>query len=194
MRTFTLVTDALVPVGRAKAGSAAARGKDLVLVGEMRSLLEALASELRVMHRVDVRVLPVDLADPDGAEQVLAWLDDRAIVLDGVVVVGWTDTEDEARAQQLEAQLEKLERILAGKLQQRGFGPPVRVVQERRASGTFEANPPSSPPEPRRRVSVHPPGSVPTAPVEPPSSRGRASTRPGHADPSQRPRSFTPVP
>lgn len=183
MRTFTLVTDALVPAGRAKAAAAAARGKDLVLVGEMRSLLEELASELRVLHRVDVRVLPVDLAEPDGAEQVLAWLDDRTIVLDGLVLVHWTDT-DEARASQLAVQLERLERALTPKLQQRGFGPPVRVVQERRASGTFAAPGPSRPPPA--------PGSNDGA--APPASRGRASTRPGHADPSERPRSFTPVP
>jgi hypothetical protein len=155
-------------------------------------------------------VLPVDLAEPEGADQVLAWLDDRAIVLDGLVLVQWADT-DPARAQQLAAQLDRLERTFGGRLHERGFGPPVRLVDERRAPSSPGVSPASRPApsrpaglrpaEPRRRASVRPPGSTPIAAptaspdaVQTPASRGRASTRPGHADPSERPRSFTPIP
>ena len=79
MRTWTLVTDAITPTGHRRASSLAARGKDLVLLGEMRSLLEERAAELRVVHDVDVRTFCVDLTDHDAVSRVARWLEERAL-------------------------------------------------------------------------------------------------------------------
>jgi NAD(P)-dependent dehydrogenase (short-subunit alcohol dehydrogenase family) len=184
MQTWTLVTDALVPGGRQHAAALAARGKDLVLLGDMRSVLEELAAELRVVHRVDVRILAVDLAEADAAARVVRWLDEREMVLDGVVSVG-TDASDPVRAAQVARQLAELEAALEGSFRHRGFGGMRRVS---------DALPRQSRP-PRRRRSVVPPGSVvPSGPAAPPGSampaaadpgpRRRASTAPGYGDPS----------
>jgi len=159
MRTWTLVTDAITPTGHRRASSLAARGKDLVLLGEMRSLLEERAAELRVVHDVDVRTFCVDLTDHDAVSRVARWLEERALVLDGVVSVRDVES-DPVRAEQLERQLDALERALAVMLDRRALG---RVMQIQ--GSQFPTRPP-----PRERGSVIPP-------------RARADTARGHADP-----------
>lgn len=126
MLTFTLVTDAASPSGRREAASLAARGKNLVLLGEMGAMLAEVASELRVLHETDVRTLTVDLTDADATEQILAWLRRTAIRLDGVVCVRGTDP-DPVRAQQLRRRLSELEEALSATLESQGLGFVWRV-------------------------------------------------------------------
>ena len=126
MPAFTLVTEALSPLGRREAASLAARGKDLVLLGEERASLEDLASELRVLHDRDVRTFAVDLGEPGATEQVLGWLRDRGLLLDGAVCVRCWDPRD-LRAEPLERGLAALEEALSQTLRAQGGGFVSRV-------------------------------------------------------------------
>lgn len=160
VRTWTLVTDAISEVGHRRASSLAARGKDLILLGDMQSLLAERAAELRVVHDVDVRTLAVDLTDHDAVGRVVAWLRERDLPLDGLVSVrgGSATSADPVRARQLEAGLDALEAALAPLLQAPG------TVQQVQGS----AHPTRPPPAER-----------PSAPP-----RSRAETARGHGDPS----------
>lgn len=126
MFTFTLVTDALSPVGRREAASLAARGKNVVLLGDMPAVLAELASELRVLHEVDVRTLAVDMTEPGATEEILAWLAKTGLRLDGVVCVRAAET-DRVRSEQLRRGLTELEQALSATVRSQGGGFVWRV-------------------------------------------------------------------
>lgn len=67
---WAVVTGASDGIGRAMAIELATAGINLVLVARRRELLEMLASDLRAAHRVDTRVLPIDLAQPTAAATI----------------------------------------------------------------------------------------------------------------------------
>jgi short-subunit dehydrogenase len=67
-----LIGGASLGIGAAFARELAGLGLDLVLVARRAAPLEALASELRAAKRVDVRIVPCDLADPGVAETITA--------------------------------------------------------------------------------------------------------------------------
>jgi hypothetical protein len=154
MRTWTAITDALSPRGRRQAAALAARGKDLVLIGEGRSLLEVLASELRVSHQVDVRILVADLAEPNAVAAVARWLEDRELTLDGIVALSGSAEQ--------RANVELLIDAVLPEMRRRGFGSVVRDTGSRPPS---VAPPPASvPPAPRARRSTAPGHRDPSAP------------------------------
>jgi len=61
---WALVTGASSGIGERFARALAARGVSLVITARRASLLEALATELRKAHGVEVQVVALDLADP----------------------------------------------------------------------------------------------------------------------------------
>jgi NAD(P)-dependent dehydrogenase (short-subunit alcohol dehydrogenase family) len=68
--TRALVTGASKGIGAAIADALAAEGAALVLSARDEQALEALAARLREEYGVEVRCLPVDLADPTGPERL----------------------------------------------------------------------------------------------------------------------------
>lgn len=69
---WAVVTGASEGIGQAFARHLASVGLNLVLVARRRAALESLARELQQAHVVQCRVLPLDLADPQGAAQLAA--------------------------------------------------------------------------------------------------------------------------
>jgi len=67
-----LVTGASSGIGREIAMQLAGAGFDLVLVARRETLLRELAADLTIRHRIDVRVLPLDLAFDEGVEELTA--------------------------------------------------------------------------------------------------------------------------
>ncbi|MBP2335679.1 short-subunit dehydrogenase [Saccharothrix coeruleofusca] len=83
--TTALVTGASKGIGLATATALARRGADLVLVARSRTTLDGIAERLRADHGVSVRVIPADLADPDGVQKVLEGLRAGGITVDLLV-------------------------------------------------------------------------------------------------------------
>ena len=69
---WALVTGASGGIGAEIARELSARGWNLILTARSEADLEALADELRVRDGIRARVVPVDLADPSGPEELEA--------------------------------------------------------------------------------------------------------------------------
>ena len=80
-----LITGASSGIGRALARLFAQDGHALVLVARRGSVLEDLAAELSRDHSVTVRVMPIDLAEPDAAMRLVADLQSAGVVVDVLV-------------------------------------------------------------------------------------------------------------
>ena len=78
---WALVTGASSGIGEQLARQLAARGMQLLLVARRGERLERLASELRASARVEVDVLPLDLASPDFLEHLLLSCEGRDVGL-----------------------------------------------------------------------------------------------------------------
>jgi hypothetical protein len=85
MSKTALVTGASAGLGTELAWLLAADGHDVVLVARRRDRLEALATEIRTKHRVEVHVLPEDLAQPGAATRLTRALGERGIAIDVLV-------------------------------------------------------------------------------------------------------------
>lgn len=84
-RPVALVTGASAGIGREFALQLAARQHDLVLVARDVARLEALATELRRDHAVEVEVLPADLSDRGALQRVADRLVDPSRPVDLLV-------------------------------------------------------------------------------------------------------------
>jgi short-subunit dehydrogenase len=80
-----LITGASAGIGEAFAGVFAAEGWNLVLVARREERLRAVAEHLAAAHRIDARVVAVDLGDRDAAVRVAAQLVARGVTVDALV-------------------------------------------------------------------------------------------------------------
>jgi short-subunit dehydrogenase len=84
-REIALVTGASSGIGEALARRLARDGRNLGLVARRAERLEALASELRAGHRIEVDVLPADLIQPGAVAALVAELGRRGLDVDWLV-------------------------------------------------------------------------------------------------------------
>ena len=85
LHPLSLITGASSGIGAEFARQLAARGHQLVLTARRVERLEALATELRTKHSVQVTVLAHDLADPDAARWLCAALLQRGLHVDWLI-------------------------------------------------------------------------------------------------------------
>src|SRR5439155_11264198 len=78
-RPVALVTGASAGIGREFATVLAREGHDLVLVARREGELKALADELKERYGAESQVVPADLAQPDGPQNVVTAIGDRAV-------------------------------------------------------------------------------------------------------------------
>jgi uncharacterized protein len=69
---WAVVTGASDGIGRAVAMHLAETGLDLVVVARREEALKAFAAELMQKHRIEARVLALDLAEPSAADAIVA--------------------------------------------------------------------------------------------------------------------------
>jgi len=84
-RPLSLVTGASAGIGAAFARALAARGHDLILTARRADRLEALAAELRGAHDMTITVLPLDLAAPGAAQQLVDAIAARGLSVDWLI-------------------------------------------------------------------------------------------------------------
>jgi hypothetical protein len=81
MEKWALITGASTGIGRELAEVCAAKGWNQVLVARNQDRLKIVAEELRVVHKVQTRALPVDLSMTGAAEKIFGALKDVPISL-----------------------------------------------------------------------------------------------------------------
>jgi hypothetical protein len=145
-----MVTDAIAPAGLRQASALAARGKDLVLIGDDRGVLERVSAELRVGHRVDVRILCLDLGAADAADAVLVWLRQCELTIDGLVALRRREPREE-----YERTVERLAEAFLPRMRSLGVGSVIRVEDEPfEREGVAPSRRSSAPPPRMRRSTV----------------------------------------
>lgn len=85
MRRTFLITGASSGIGAEFARQYAALGHDLVLVARRLDRLEALASDLRAAHGIEVTCLPADLSHRDAVYALLERLNSCGLTIDGLI-------------------------------------------------------------------------------------------------------------
>lgn len=80
-----LITGASSGIGRELARLFAADGAELVLIARSEGRLHELADELAVEHGVTAQVVPADLSQPSGPDEIMAALAQRHIEVDVLV-------------------------------------------------------------------------------------------------------------
>jgi short-subunit dehydrogenase len=137
-RPLSLITGASSGIGAAFARQLVALGHDLVLTARRADRLEALATELRGQHAVQVTVLPHDLADPGTPRALCEALEQRDLQVDwlinnagygvpGTFVANDWATHADFLQVLLTAPTELAWRLLPG-MRQRGHGRIINVA------------------------------------------------------------------
>lgn len=85
IRPTALVTGASRGIGQEIARQLAREGRDLVIAGRDAAALEALAGELRGLHRIEVRCEVVDLSAPGAAAKLWARLEASGVEIETLV-------------------------------------------------------------------------------------------------------------
>lgn len=85
MNKRALITGASAGLGAEFARQLAASGHDMVLVARRADRLEALATELRDAHGVDVVVMAADMTDPSAPSQLFRQTQERDLQIDFLV-------------------------------------------------------------------------------------------------------------
>lgn len=138
IRRRVLVTGASAGIGSALARVYAEKGWDLILTARREAALAALADELRAAHGIDAVVIPADLSDPQAPAALMAEIDRRGLVADGLVNnAGFSRTEGFLKADpadhaamiavMLSAPV-TLSRLVAPAMVQRGYGRILNVA------------------------------------------------------------------
>jgi short-subunit dehydrogenase len=81
MEKWALITGASTGIGRELAEVCAAEGWNQVLIARNQDRLKIVAEELRAVHKVQTRILPVDLSVNGAAEKIFGALKDVPISL-----------------------------------------------------------------------------------------------------------------
>ena len=81
----TLITGASAGLGEGFARALAATGENLILTARRVDRLEALATQLRAKHQIQVHLFPTDLAQPDAPAKLLADIAGAALSVDQLI-------------------------------------------------------------------------------------------------------------
>ncbi|MGA1342361.1 MAG: SDR family NAD(P)-dependent oxidoreductase [Hyphomonas sp.] len=84
-RRLCLITGASAGIGAEFARQYAALGWDLVLTARRADRLNALGEQLRLRNKVNITLLPADLADPSAPARLVETLESRGLAIDGLV-------------------------------------------------------------------------------------------------------------
>jgi uncharacterized protein len=133
-----LVTGASSGIGASLAAELASRGADLVLTARRQERLEALATDLRGRHGVDVRVVAADLSEPGAADALFARTEGEGLAIDMLVNnagIGWyksfVATPWETASAMLQVNvvsLTHLTRLFVPRMLERGRGHVLNVA------------------------------------------------------------------
>jgi len=147
MQERVLITGASSGIGLEFSHVYAEHGHDLVLVARSKNALTALANELADKHRVQVAVIPIDLSQPNAAEQLVSELENRDLPVDILInnagfglsgpFVSADSTETSGMIAVNITALTELTQLIAPQMKQRGQGKILNVSS---AAG-FQASP-----------------------------------------------------
>lgn len=74
---YTLITGASKGIGKAFAHECAAKGMNLLLVARSGNLLDAVASEIKAKHKVEIHTFVADLLDHNAHKKIFGWVSEN---------------------------------------------------------------------------------------------------------------------
>ena len=137
MTEFTLITGASSGLGEDFAREYAKAGQNLILIARRIERLNALKRELEAAHKIEVRVVPLDLSDDLALDAFLKTLDpkifiDRLINNAGFGLAGPFDAlEDSRMREMIRVNIEAVNRLtyaLIGPMKDQGRGEILNVA------------------------------------------------------------------